>query len=126
MRKFGCMLVYLKYWTLSLTPLMVYPEVLFGVGIHRYIQKFSIGELASLFCSVVLLQSGLMRTSVSTPEPFNSANTTGACMQSGGCSATLTKRTPSCRGTQSGSAQSSRAAKRRSSSSALTSGANTL
>ena len=28
----------LKYWTLNLMPLMVYPKVLVGVGIHRYIQ----------------------------------------------------------------------------------------
>ena len=28
MLMFGCILVYLKYWTLNLMPLMVYPEVL--------------------------------------------------------------------------------------------------
>ena len=27
--KFGCILVYLKYWTLNLRLLMVYPKVLF-------------------------------------------------------------------------------------------------
>ena len=34
MLKFGCILVYLKYYTLNLMPLMVYPKVLFGVDIH--------------------------------------------------------------------------------------------
>ena len=29
MLKFGCILVYLKYWTLNFMPLMVYPQVLF-------------------------------------------------------------------------------------------------
>ena len=29
MLKFGYILVYLKYWTLNLMPLMVYPKVLF-------------------------------------------------------------------------------------------------
>ena len=37
MLKCGCILVYRKYWTLNLMPLMVYPKVLFGVDIHRYI-----------------------------------------------------------------------------------------
>ena len=30
MLNIGCILVYLKYWTLILIPLMVYPKVLFG------------------------------------------------------------------------------------------------
>ena len=29
MLKFGCILVYLKYWTLNFMPLMVYPKILF-------------------------------------------------------------------------------------------------
>ena len=36
--KFRWILVYLMYWTLNLMPLMVYPRILFGVNIHRYIQ----------------------------------------------------------------------------------------
>ena len=43
MLKFGWILVYLKYWTLNLMPLKVYPKILFGVNIHRYIQSLAFG-----------------------------------------------------------------------------------
>ena len=36
--KYGWNSVYLKYWTLNLMPVMVYPIVLFGVEFHQYIQ----------------------------------------------------------------------------------------
>ena len=39
MQKIGCILVYLKYWTLKLMPLMVYPKVLFH-------PTFSVSEAA--------------------------------------------------------------------------------
>ena len=44
MPKIGCILVYLEYYTLNLMPLMVYPEVLFGVDIRRYIQCLAPGR----------------------------------------------------------------------------------
>ena len=43
MLKFGCILVYLKYWILNLMPLKVYPKVLFRVDIHLYIQYLASG-----------------------------------------------------------------------------------
>ena len=45
---FGCILVYLKYWTLNLVPLMVYPKVLSGVDIHHYIQYLPSGTFEQL------------------------------------------------------------------------------
>ena len=46
--KIGCVLVYpkfytLKFYTLNLMPLMVYPKVLFGVDFHRYVQCLASG-----------------------------------------------------------------------------------
>ena len=49
MLKIGCTLVYsylftFKYGTLNLMPQMIYPEVLFMVDIHCYIQCLAFGE----------------------------------------------------------------------------------
>ena len=52
MLEFECILVYLKYWTLILMPLMVYPKVLCGVDIHRYIQCLAAGVNAKQDCCV--------------------------------------------------------------------------
>ena len=43
MPKFGGILVYLKYYTLNLMPLMVHPKVRRGVDIHPYIQYLASG-----------------------------------------------------------------------------------
>ena len=50
MLMFGCILVYLKYYTPYLMPLMVYPKVLFEVDIHLYIQFLASGPMIQLCC----------------------------------------------------------------------------
>ena len=42
--------VYLKYWTLSLMPLKVYPKVLVEVDIHCYIQCLASGATQVTAC----------------------------------------------------------------------------
>ena len=62
MLKFGWILVYFKYWTLNLVPLMVYPKVLVGVDIHLYIQCLASGLVrppACLMLHHVLISSFL-------------------------------------------------------------------
>ena len=55
MLEIGCISVYLKYYTLShLVPLMVYPKVLFGVDIYRYIQCSASGKGATHNCIFVV------------------------------------------------------------------------
>ena len=48
MLKFECILVYHKYWTLNLLPLMVYPKVLLGVDIQLHIQCLASGSESPL------------------------------------------------------------------------------
>ena len=43
MLQFGCNLVYLKYWTLNLMPLMVYLKILVRIDIHRHNQCLASG-----------------------------------------------------------------------------------
>ena len=50
MLKTGCILVYSKYWTLNRMPLMVYPKVLSGVDVHRYIPWLASGQAALCLC----------------------------------------------------------------------------
>ena len=56
MLSFGCNVVYLKYYFLNLMSPMVYPKVLFGVDIHRYIQCLGSGHQIS---ANVLLKKGM-------------------------------------------------------------------
>ena len=50
MLNIGCIFLYLKYYTLNLMPLMVYPKVLSRVDIHRYIQCLASGVTRQPAC----------------------------------------------------------------------------
>ena len=50
MLKIGCILVFLKYWTLNLIPLMVYPKVIKRVDIYRYIPCLASGASSIPAC----------------------------------------------------------------------------
>ena len=93
--KFGWILGYLKYWTLNLMPLTVYPEVLFGVDIHLYIQCLASGVELQTTCGgarrmAALGSSQILRRPAACPA--TTALTQGSPLAR--CSSTLQRAAP--------------------------------